>query len=356
MLKKHIIFSLLLFLALFFSPSFSQAGNNATILIYHRFGDARYPTTNISTEAFAEQMVFLRDNGFTVMSLGDMITLLKNKAKIPDKTVVITIDDAYATVYENAWPILKKHGYPFTVFVYTKGVDQNYGDYMNWTQLRELKEQGVDLQDHGFSHKHLAFRPRTMDEFGYRAWISGDLIKSMALFSRELGDTPRFFALPYGEYNQIVIEEAKDLGYEAIMTQDPGAVGTYSDLFYLPRQPILGDEWASMPHFEKILKLADFPVADLTPHPQQLADSMVTRYQARMINPEDYIAGSFGFWVSGLGWHQGQREGDILYFTTEKPLQRPISRVVVSGREAKGRKLATRTWMLIHPDGEKAGK
>ncbi len=355
MLKKNTFLALcLLLLAL--SPGLCLAGNNATILTYHRFGDDRYPTTNISSEAFAEQMAFLRDNGYTVIPLADLVSLLKKKEQIPAKTVVITIDDAYATVYENAWPILKKHGYPFTVFVYTQGVDQNYGDYMNWSQLRELKGQGVDLQDHSYGHKHLAFRPESMDKLGYRAWVSGDLVKSMALFSRELGDTPRFFAHPYGEYNQIIINEAKDLGYEAVFTQDPGAVGSHSDLYSLPRQPILGDEWASMAHFEKILRVADFPVTDLTPYPQQLADAMVTRFQVRMINPEDYIPGSFGFWVSGLGWHQGQREGDILYFTTDKPLQRPISRVVVSGREAKSRKLATRTWMLIHPNGDGAGR
>ncbi len=353
MFKINTFFTLILLLL---GPAHCLAGSDATILIYHRFGDGRYPTTNVSTEAFSEQMDFLRDNGYTVIPLGDLISLLKNQVEIPVKTVVITIDDAYSTVYANAWPILKKHGYPFTVFVYTKGVDQNYGDYMNWTQLRELKELGVDFQDHSFAHKHLAFRQENMDEIGYRAWISGDLVKSMALFSRELGDTPRFFALPYGEYNQLVIEEAKALGYEAVLNQDPGAVSSNSDLYYLPRQPILGDEWASMAHFEKILRLADFPVTDLTPHPQQLANAMVTRFQVSMVNPEDYIPGSFGFWVSGLGWHQGQREGDNLYFTTDKPLQRPISRVVVSGREAKGRKLATRTWMLIHPDGDKAGR
>ena len=353
-MKKTSLITFLL-LCMLSAPSLGLAGNNATILIYHRFGDERYPTTNVSTEAFAEQMDFLRDNGYKVIPLATLISLLKNKEEIPAKSVVVTIDDAYTTVYEHAWPILKKHGYPFTIFVYTKGVDKDYGDYMNWSQLRELKEHGVDLQDHSFGHQHLAFKPGDMDEFGYRAWISNDLLKSMTLFSREIGDTPRFFAIPYGEYNQIVVEEAKALGYEAVLTQDNSSVGPHSDLYYLPRQPILGDEWASMPHFEKILKQVDFPVTDLTPHPQQLSDAMVSRFQVRMINPDEYINGSYGFWVSGLGWHQGQREGDVIYFTTDKPLQRPISRVVVSAREVATKKLATRTWMLIHPDGDKAG-
>ena len=186
MLNRNILFFFFLLLACL-APSFSLAKGNATILIYHRFGDDRYPTTNVSNEAFSEQMNFLRDNGYKVIPFSELVTLIKNNTNIPEKTVVITIDDSYATVYENAWPVLKKHGYPFSVFVYTKGVDRHYGDYMNWSQLRELKEYGVDIQDHSFGHKHLAFRQENMDEFGYRAWISGDLAKSMALFFKRTG-------------------------------------------------------------------------------------------------------------------------------------------------------------------------
>lgn len=352
--NPFIIFCLLFFVAA--APSIALADTSATILIYHRFGDDRYPTTNVSTEAFVDQMNFLRDNNYTVLPLAELVSMVKQDREIPARSVVITIDDAYASVYENAWPILKEHGYPFTVFVYTGGVERNYGDYMNWDQLRELKEQGVDLQDHGFSHNHLAFKPADMGEVGYRAMISGDLAKSMALFSRELGDTPRFFAIPYGEYNDIVIDEAKNMGFEAVFSQDPGSVGLYSDPYSLPRQPILGREWASLPHFEKILKIADLPVTDLTPHPQQLTSPLVSRYQVRILQPDAYVPGSFGFWISGLGWHQAQQDGDILFFETDKPLQRPINRIVVSGRRAKDGKLATRTWMLIHPDGDKAGQ
>ncbi|MDA3786054.1 MAG: polysaccharide deacetylase family protein [Deltaproteobacteria bacterium] len=354
MLKKKTVFMFSLLLAVM--PSLCLAAADATILIYHRFGDQRYPTTNVSVEAFTQQMDFLDAHHYTVIPLAELITLVKKREEIPAKTVVITIDDAYASVYEKAWPILREYGYPFTVFVYTKGVEQNSRDYMSWSQLRELGEQGVDFQDHGFSHAHMAFKPENMEEVGYRSWISGDLVKSRALLSRELGDTPRFFALPYGEYNTIVLEEARALGYEAILTQDPGAVGPYSDPFCLPRQPILGKEWAAMPHFKEILQLVDLPLTDLTPPPQQLADAMVTRYQARMLDPEKYSPGTFGFWVSGLGWHQGQREGDILFFNADRPLLRPVTRVVVSGRESKSGNLATRTWMLIHPDGDKAGE
>lgn len=328
------------------------AADYVTILIYHRFGDQRYPTTNVSTEAFAEQMAYLHDNGYHVISLADLVTLMKNKIKLQPKTVVITIDDGYKSVYENGWPILQKYNFPFTVFLYTEGLEKEYSNYMTWAQIKEMRDQGVDFQDHGFGHKHMAFKPEGVDEIGYRAWISSDLRRSMAIMSRNLGEMPRFFAVPYGEYNSILLDEAKKVGYEAVLIQDPGAVSDDTDIFALPRQPILGKEWATMAHFKKILKAADLPLADLNPEPQQLAEPLVTKFSARMLYPERYVNGTFGFWVSGLGWHPAKRQGDTLSFSTDKPLTRMVNRVVVSGREKKSKKLATRTWMLIHPDAK----
>ena len=339
-------------LLLLTSATVAQGASYVNILIYHRVGDNRYPTTNVSTEAFSEQMAWLMANNYHVIPLADLVTLLKNKINLQPKTVVITFDDGYLSVYENAWPILKSFGYPFSVFLYTEGLEKGYANYMTWDQVMEMQNTGVDFEDHSYGHHHMAFKPADLDEIGYRAWISGDMAHSMTVLSRRLGSTPRFFALPYGDYNAIVLDEAKKMGYQAVLTQDPGMVGDFSDIFALPRHAILGQEWASMAHFAKIMRGADFPLTDYDPPPQQLADALVSEFSARMLHPDDYVKGSFGFWVSGLGWHQAQRQGDRLYFRNTKPLTRMVTRVVVSGREKKSGKLATRTWMLIHPDAK----
>ncbi len=349
------LFSLcILFILL--GSNLSFGAQNVTVFIYHRFGDARLPTTNVSVAAFTEQMEYLQSHNYNVISLSQLVEMIKIGSTLPPKTTVITIDDAYQSVYENCWPVLQKYGFPFTIFVYTKGVDDGYGDYMTWTQLRELKEFGVDIQDHGYGHAHLGWKPDKMNDFTYQSWLTEDIQKSKAIFTREMGERPRFFALPYGVYNDIVLAELRSQGYEAVLTQDPGAVSTDTDLFMIPRQPILGKDWATLDHFVKSLDFVDLPISNYSPAPAILKKPFIATIQATLKNPDQYIDGTFGIWLSGLGWHQAILTGDILSVQLNKSLVRPTTRVVVSGRLKDSRKLATRTWLLIHPDGEKAGK
>ncbi len=227
---------------------------------------------------------------------------------------------------------------------------------MTWTQLRELKDAGVDLQDHGYGHERLGWKPEGLTELEYKTWINDDIAKSRALMTRELGETPRFFALPYGVYNDIVLDELRNQGYESVMTQDPGAVSNNTDLFAVPRQPILGNEWATLKHFVKSLDLVDLPITGYKPGPSILNNPLIKTIQATLTNPDQYIDGTFGIWLSGLGWHQASLKDDILSVDLNKALTRPSTRVVVSARHKESRMLATRTWILIHPDGERAGK
>ncbi|MEN8140653.1 MAG: polysaccharide deacetylase family protein [Thermodesulfobacteriota bacterium] len=347
---------IVLFWLLLGHGSSALAANFVNILIYHHFGDARYPSANVDTEQFARQMEWLAANDYQVISLAELVRLRQESKELPAKSVVITIDDGYKSVYENAWPILKKHGFPFTLFVYTQALARGYANYMSWEQIRELAAAGVALEDHSFAHHHLAFRPHGLDEAAYRAWIANDLARSQAVFARELASRPRFLALPYGEYNPIVIDEARKLGYEAVLNQNSGPVGPFTDLFSLPRHAILGKDWVNIDHFQKIMAQAALPVADASPASGQLADPLVREFSVRLLKPDDYVAGSFGFWVSGLGWHKARRQGDVLSFSTDLPLTHQVSRVVVSGREKVSGRLASHTWMLIQPDAGREGE
>ncbi len=323
-------------------------GPGVTVLIYHRFGEEKYPTTNVSEERFREQLAYLMMNNYQVISLLDLVSALEHHTPLPEKAVVITIDDAYRSVYEVAWPILRSFGYPFTVFPYVQGVEEKYRGYMTWEEIRELKEAGVDFQDHSYSHFRLAEPPKGLDDAEYRNWIKKDLQKGFDVLTKRLGEKPKFFAIPYGEYNTTVLEEAKGIGYEAIMSQDPGSISPETDIMLIPREPILGNDWSTMAHFEEVLERTDMPVTVMEPPPSSGQEKVIRRFGASLLYPERYKQETLGIYVTGLGWHKAKIDGNFVYFDNDRPLPQPISRVSVSGREKESGRLAFRTWMVVN--------
>src|SRR4029078_6505591 len=92
------------------------------IFCYHRLGDKiRYPGTEITRVACEAQMKELKDKGITVIPMQDMLAWKRGEKNIPPRSAVVTFDDGWKSQYEVAWPIMKKYGYPFTLFLYTEG-------------------------------------------------------------------------------------------------------------------------------------------------------------------------------------------------------------------------------------------
>jgi len=322
---------------------------DATILIYHHFGDNRYPTTNVEMTAFAQQMAYLAEHGYKVLPLAEVVALLRQGRPLPPRSVVITMDDGYRTIYSKAWPLLRKHNFPFTVFLYVEGLERGYSNYLTWEQVREMQAAGVDFQDHSYSHHRLADRPANMDDKAYRRWVGADLARGRSLLAARLGRAPGFFAIPYGEYNSIVIEEARKAGYEAVLTQDGGSVGDLSDRFLLPREPILGKEWATLSHFRTVLERVDLPLADFAPSLAPPLARKPARFGARVIEPERYLPDSFGIYVSELGWARARLENGVVSMANNRPLARRLNRVMISARERESGRTAVRFWLLMHP-------
>ena len=126
---------------------------------YHRFEKkVRRPDTEITPEAFEAQMKALKDqtfrsSGCRIFSPGSGARNRSRRA-----AAIITIDDGYKSGYEVAWPILKKYGYPFTLFIYTEGIKGGKyggGEAMSWDQLAEMRDAGVDIEAHSATHQDL---------------------------------------------------------------------------------------------------------------------------------------------------------------------------------------------------------
>ena len=206
-------------------------GNSAVVLVYHRFGEDRYPSTSIRVEQFEAQLEHLRDGGYTVVPLADVLAALKGDKALPDRAVAITIDDAYASIYEVAWPRLAEFGYTATVFVATDPVDDGLPAYMNWAQMRELQAAGISFANHGASHRsYLTLR---LEE------VRADIEKGARRLSTELAPLTGAFAYPNGEYDTKRAAAVRDFGYVAF-SQQSGAVDARSDRRALARFPMAG--------------------------------------------------------------------------------------------------------------------
>jgi peptidoglycan/xylan/chitin deacetylase (PgdA/CDA1 family) len=324
---------------------------NATVLIYHHFGVDKYPTTNVGVERFREQMAYLAVNNYRVIPLAELVEALHKHTLLPAKSVVITIDDGYISVYREAWPILRSFGYPFTVFINGRSIAGGYANYMSWAEIREMRQGGVDFQDHGYSHYRMADRPTGITEQDYPRWLREDLSKNAESIYEQLGTKPRFFAVPYGEYNQQVIDAARQLGYEAVLTQDPGSISQATDPYLIPREPILGLEWATMDHFQEVLQRVDLPITDLQPSLGSVGEAPAF-FGARILDPERYVDSSFKIYVSELGWLDSKLTGDILRAPGGKKLARRLNRVMVKAREKEHGRIAVRSWLLVRGEND----
>src|SRR3954454_3314745 len=129
------------------------------IFCYHRLVDKiRYPGTEITPAAFEAEMKELKDKGITVISMQDLLAWKRGEKNIPPRSAVITFDDGWKSQYEVAWPIMKKYGYPFTMFIYTEGVRGGAlggGEAITWEQLAEMRDSGVDIEAHSATHQDM---------------------------------------------------------------------------------------------------------------------------------------------------------------------------------------------------------
>jgi peptidoglycan/xylan/chitin deacetylase (PgdA/CDA1 family) len=205
------------------------------IFCYHLLVDkVRYPGTEITPAAFEAQMKELKDRGITVISMQDLLAWKRGEKNIPPRCAVITFDDGYKSQYEVAWPILKKYGYPFTMFIYTEGVrggSLGGGGAITWEQLADMRDNGVDIEAHSATHQDLreghtitlaspgGKKTRTkLTGPQYEQWMQNEVVGSKQLLEQRLGIKVNCFAVPFGNYNEHVKEIARNAGYEAMFT------------------------------------------------------------------------------------------------------------------------------------------
>ena len=215
----------------------SLAAENGVIILYHHVATNTPSSTSISPDDFRAHLEYLRDNQFNVIRLDSLIENLKNNRQLPDRAVSITFDDGYLSIYEEAFPLLQSFDFPFALFVSSDPLNRNQENYMSWEQVREMSEAGALVANHMVEHPYMLNR---FDGEGQEQWLErqrAELLVAEETITRETGQSHRYLAYPYGEFNpaiKLMLEELDFIG----LAQNSGAVGFNSDFLALPRYPL----------------------------------------------------------------------------------------------------------------------
>ena len=221
-------------------------------LMYHRFNENQYPSTNIKIAIFKKQIEQINNKkiNFILPSNFDKNFNLKKERK----QILLTIDDAFSSFYENAWPILKKEKIPFILFVSTQPVGK-YG-YMTWEQIKEIeKEDFAFIGNHSHSHEYLV-------EYNFNEFKK-DIDTSIRIFNNNIGYNPIFFSYPFGEFS---LEQKKYISnkFKYGFGQNSGVIDLNKDKYELPRFPI-NEEYGELDRFEKLIKFLPLQYKKIKP-------------------------------------------------------------------------------------------
>ena len=232
----------------------SDGVQTVPVLCYHRFGSGSSKMV-VSPAKFEAQLDYLARNGYTVVRLDDLRSFLAGEKALPAKSVVITIDDGYESVHRHAFPLLKKYGFPATLFVYSDFIGA--GDALSWAQLEEMARSGlVDLQAHSKTHRNMAERHPGETDVAYRNNIDAEIRTPRLVLERKLapaGVRVRHFAYPYGSANDVVVEAMQRAQYDLGVTVAAGGNPFFAAPMLLRRTMIYGDH--ELPDFQARLQV-----------------------------------------------------------------------------------------------------
>lgn len=246
---------------IFLSFFLSTVSHALVVLQYHHVSNKTPVSTSISPELFSAHMDYIAAEKFQVVDILQLKIWLQEGTTLPDRTVVITFDDGYRSVFTTAFPELKKRKWPFTVFVNTKSHDEKNSQFMSWQELKTLNKYGAVIANHTDSHPHL-IRQKSGESFAkWHQRRESEIDFAEKRLAKELGRSHALFAYPYGEYDDNLKDYLKSKGYLAF-GQHSGPISKNSDPQQLPRFPF-GGRYGDMEDFASKLKSLPFPLSQI---------------------------------------------------------------------------------------------
>jgi len=227
-------------------------------IMYHRFNEFKYPSTNISMDIFKEHVDLILDAKLTFYHPKDFVEEFGVPKK--EKKILLTVDDAFKSFYDNAWPYLKKNKIPFVLFVSTEPVGNN--GYMNWDQIKEIEnsEFGV-IGHHSHSHDYLIEKSEEV--------FLNDIKTSNQIFKKKIGYVPTLFSYPFGEYSKFMRDYISQ-NFKIAFGQHSGIIDINKNKFELPRFPI-NEKYGEIKRFKSIINYYPLEYKNLEPEEKKLS-------------------------------------------------------------------------------------
>ena len=231
---------------------FADGYQVVSVLTYHHFSEQCANTLCMPVDEFARQMAFLQKEGYRAVNMKELLEFIDYQEPLPRKAVAITIDDGYRSVYDLAYPILKKHNFTATLFIYTDFID-NSPNALTWDQLRELAQAGFEVESHTITHADLTLKRKGESQAKYLQRIEQELRVPRELIRMHLGQNPVWLAYPYGRWNNLVVSMAVDAGYKGGVTVTRGVTPFFANPFMVGRNqvmnPLTGDSFEQLVKF-----------------------------------------------------------------------------------------------------------
>ena len=226
-------------------------------IMYHRFDENKYPSTNIRYNVFLEHIHLIKELGFNFIHPNDFELNFNIPKK--QKKILLTIDDGFKSFYDVAWPYLKENKIPFILFVSTEPIGKK--GYMTWKQLKEIDRESFAIIGH-HSHTHEYLIEKTNQEF------IDDIELASKIFKEKIGYIPTLFSYPFGEYSEFMRNYISK-NFNFAFGQHSGVIDLNKDRFQLPRFPI-NENYGELKRFKSIINTYPIEYRSLNPVEKKL--------------------------------------------------------------------------------------
>ncbi len=330
-------------------------GVRVAILGYHDFSETAPETAmRMQTSKFRKQMETIRQLGITVISMEDFVAWKRGDKEIPEKSVLITLDDGWKSVYTDAFPVLKEFGYPFTLYLYKNYVDGG-GKALTIPMIKEMIAAGATIGSHSVSHPYPATVKSQLKKGpdAYDAYLRKEMGESRRFLESILRVAVTTYAYPGGFHTPEMLVLGEEFGYTHMFTVIPGKIARATPDNTVPRYMILGN-YDKIFEFATTFRDSNSPLAQpegaiaglihTTPHPVRpeagaIINSRLPEISADLSKVEDFDPSTLVMKVSGFGEVPASYNPETrsIAWQVNRRLRQNTCQVAVSWKDSAGK-------------------